>query len=296
MKATGEGKLISAGGQALIEGVLIRSKTHYAIAVRNPKGEIITTRKKIHSLADRIPILKWPILRGMLALVEMLAIGTKALAYSANIAAEQEQDSSWWQLALSLTLGIAFALALFKYVPLLIATVAAKYSSTIAASSILFALIDGVVKIATFVLYIVCLSLSKDIRRVFSYHGAEHQAVHCYEQRVPLTPKNLATFPTMHARCGTSYILYVLLLSILAYAFLPNSLSIWAKYSYRILLLPLIAGIAYEVLKLAAKFQHNIIFKMLSWPGIALQKITTQPSDAKQREVAIVALRKALPL
>lgn len=296
MKATAEGKLISAGGQALIEGVLIRSKTHYAIAVRTPKGKIITTKKSIHSLADKIPMLKWPVFRGVLSLVEMLIIGTKALAYSANIATDQEEESSGWQLTLSLLFGVAFALVLFKYLPLLIATGVAKFSTAVATSSILFALIDGVVKILIFVLYIICLSFSKDIRRVFAYHGAEHQAVHCYEHRLSLTPQNLGKFPTMHARCGTSYLLYVLLLSILVYALLPNSLSIWVKYGYRILLLPFIAGIAYEVLKLAAKFQNNLIFKMLSWPGIALQKITTQPSDAKQREVAIAAMEKALAI
>ena len=289
-------KLISAGGQALIEGVLIRSKSHYATAVRNPKGKILLQRKQIHSLADRFPVLPWPILRGILSLGEMLIIGTKALAYSANIAAEEEEEGNWWQLALSLVVGIGFALVLFKYLPLLIATRIAKISTAVAQSSILFALIDGVTKIVIFLLYVIMLSFSKDIRRVFSYHGAEHQAVHCYERRLSLTPNNLGKFPTMHPRCGTSYIFYVLLLSILVYAFLPNSLSIWAKYGYRLLLLPLIAGVSYELLKFAAKFQKNLFFRMLSWPGIALQRITTQPSDAKQREVAIAAMRKALQI
>ena len=226
----------------------------------------------------------------------MLIIGTKALAYSANIAAEEEEEGNWWQLALSLVVGIGFALVLFKYLPLLIATRIAKISTAVAQSSILFALIDGVTKIVIFLLYVIMLSFSKDIRRVFSYHGAEHQAVHCYERRLSLTPNNLGKFPTMHPRCGTSYIFYVLLLSILVYAFLPNSLSIWAKYGYRLLLLPLIAGVSYELLKFAAKFQKNLFFRMLSWPGIALQRITTQPSDAKQREVAIAAMRKALQI
>ena len=287
-----EQKLISAGGQALIEGVLIRTKTHYAIAVRSPKGKIITTRKKI--LTHDLSILKWPIIRGIVALIEMLTIGTKALGYSANIAAESEDEGNWWQALLSILLGIVFALVLFKYVPLLITNSAAKYSPQLAQSGFLFALLEGAIKILIFVLYIVALSFSKEIRRVFAYHGAEHQAVHCYEHRLSLTPKNLGKFPTMHARCGTSYLLFVLILSILAYALLSNELSLWEKYTYRILLLPLIAGVAYEVLKLAAKFQKNIIFRMLSWPGIALQRITTQPSDMQQREVAIAAMKSAL--
>lgn len=289
-------KLISAGGQALIEGVLIRSKSYYATAVRNPKGKILLQRKQIRSLADRFPPFRWPILRGILSLGEMLVIGTKALAYSANIAAEEEGEGNSWQLVLSLIIGIVFALVLFKYLPLLITTLITKISTAVAQSSILFALIDGITKILIFLLYVIVLSFSKDIRRVFSYHGAEHQAVHCYEHRLSLTPNNLGKFPTMHPRCGTSYIFYVLLLSILAYAFLPNSLSIWQKYAYRLLLLPLIAGVAYEVLKFSAKFQQHLFFRMLSWPGIALQRITTQPSDTKQREVAIAAMRKALAI
>lgn len=289
-----EAKLISAGGQALIEGVMIRTKSHYALAVRNPKGKIQTVRKAINSLADRYAILRWPIFRGIISLGEMLVIGTKALGYSASIAAGEEEEGSDWQVALSLIIGIAFALVLFKYLPLLIATWVAKFIPAVAAHSSLFALIDGLVKIVLFVLYIFALSFSKDIRRVFAYHGAEHQAVHCYEHRKPLTSQNLGKYPTMHPRCGTSYLLYVLLLSIFVYALLPNTLSIWAKYGYRLLLLPLIAGIAYEVLKIAAKFQQNILFRMLSWPGIALQHITTQPSDTKQREVAIAAMKKAL--
>src|SRR3989344_388233 len=147
-----ESKLISAGGQALIEGVLIRAKSQYAIAVRNPKGKIITTLTKINPI--KFPILKWPIIRGMVALIEMLIIGTKALAYSASIASGEEEEGSWWQLVLSLLLGIGFALVLFKYVPLVVATWASHASSSIAKSSFLFALIDGLVKVALFVLYV----------------------------------------------------------------------------------------------------------------------------------------------
>ncbi|MBI1969631.1 DUF1385 domain-containing protein [Candidatus Woesearchaeota archaeon] len=287
--------LISAGGQAVIEGVMMRSQDRYAIAVRKKDGSIKVRQQTIDSLAKKYPLLQWPFLRGIHALCQMLLIGMRALTYSANEAAEEEdQEIHTWELVFSILLVLVFALFFFKFLPLLVARYFETHFPLVEKSALLFSLIDGLVKILFFFLYLIIISLSKDVQRVFAYHGAEHKAVYCYEHRRALTVKNVRAFRTMHPRCGTSFILYVLLLSIFLYAFLPNHLSFAWKYFWRILLLPVIAGISYEVLKISAKFQHQLFFRILTLPGLALQKITTKEPDHKQMKVAIAALKRVI--
>lgn len=292
---SGKEKLISAGGQAVIEGVMMRNKHHLAIAVRKPTGRISLRTERIHSVSDTIPVLGWPFFRGIIAMIEMMVIGVRGLNYSANESlGEEEEEMSPFQVGVSLVLAIGFAIVLFKFLPLLLAQFIRNVFPVVKNSYILFNLADGIIKIALFVLYIACISLMKDVRRLFMYHGAEHAAVNCYEARKPLTPSNVLQYTTIHPRCGTSFILIVLILSVFIYTFIPQGYSFWAKLGLRVLLLPVIAGIAYEVLRLAGKYRGSVFMKVVSWPGMMVQRMTTRRFDAKQAEVAIKALRAVL--
>ncbi len=288
-------KLISAGGQAVIEGVMMRSKHHLSIAVRKPDGKISLRTERIRSLSDRLPFLGWPFFRGIIAMIEMMVIGVRGLNYSASESTgEDEEEMTPWQVTLSLILALGFAILLFKFLPLLFAQLIQDAFPIIKASYVLFNLLDGVIKITLFLLYIVCISLMKDVRRLFMYHGAEHAAVNCYEAKQALTPKNVLKHSAIHPRCGTSFILIVLILSVFIYTFIPQGYSFWAKLGLRILLLPAIAGLAYEVLRLAGKYRGSWLMKIVSLPGMLVQRLTTRRFDGKQAEVAITALREVL--
>lgn len=296
MTATsGKEKLISAGGQAVIEGVMMRNKHHLAIAVRKPTGKISLRTERIHSISDTISFLGWPFCRGIIAMIEMMVIGVRALNYSANESlGEEEEEMTPFQVGISIALAIGFAILLFKFLPLLLAQLIRNAFPFVKSNYLLFNLADGIIKIALFVLYIGCISLMKDVRRLFMYHGAEHAAVNCYEARKKLTPGNVLRYTTIHPRCGTSFILIVLILSVFVYTFIPQGYSFWTKLGLRVLLLPVIAGIAYEVLRLAGKYRESVFMKIVSWPGMMVQRLTTRRFDAKQAEVAIKALQAVL--
>ena len=290
-------KPISAGGQAVIEGVMMRSPHHAAVAVRDPKGRIQLKKIKFTPPTKRPKLLQLPVVRGMAALVEMMVIGIKALTWSADIAVgEEEEKMSFWDMVWSLGFAIGFALLFFKFLPLLIAQLAGKMFPIVVMNGFLFSLIEGIAKLALFFGYLAVISLSKDAQRLFSYHGAEHMAVHCYESKKPLTIKNVKRYKTMHPRCGTSFILFVFLISIILYAFIPHEFTIWGMYAYRILLLPIIAGLSYEVLKYSAKHTGNPIFRLVTLPGIWFQYLTTKRPDDKQIQVAIKAMKEVLKL
>ena len=248
-------KVLSMGGQAVIEGVMIRSAKKITIAVRKPNGKIAVKTDTLHSLSEQYSFLRWPFFRGILGLVEMLVIGMKALNYSANISLDEEEEKlTPFHIAVTLLLGIAFAIVLFKFLPLLFSQILQKYSLTVQNNYFLFNLSDGVFRIILFVLYLYLISFAAEVKRLFMYHGAEHMAVHCYEARKKLTIQNVNAYHPEHPRCGTSFILIVFLLSILIYSFIPSSFSFWEKFGFRIALLPVVAGISYEILKLAGKF------------------------------------------
>lgn len=279
------------GGQAVIEGVLMRNKNKIAIAVRKANSKIKIKKDKI-----KTPNKFWkiPFIRGMYSLYETLVIGIKALNYSANEALEEEdgKELSTWHLVLTLIVSVALALVIFKLLPLGIAQFLSKFNDVLK-NNIVFNLIEGFFKALIFVLYILIISFWKDVRTLFQYHGAEHKTVNCYEAKGKLIPKNVKKYSTIHQRCGTSFIVYVILISIVVYSFIPNMAFGW-KYLWRILLLPVIAGISYELLKLSGKFKDNKLLYFLSVPGMLIQKLTTAEPDNKQVEVAIKALKSTI--
>lgn len=269
------------GGQALIEGVLMRNKNLIGIAVRKPDGKIKTKTEKLNFLNRLKKII---FIRGIIVLVETLYVGTKALIYSANEAGnEKEEKINKKEVFLSLFLSVIFALGFFVFLPLYL-------TKLIVSSGILFNIIDGFIRIFIFVLYIIIISFMKDIKRVFQYHGAEHMAVHCYENKDKLNIENCRKYSTVHPRCGTNFLFIVLILSILIFS-LITSRSFLIKIFSRIVLIPVIASVSYEFLKLGAKFKNNLFLKILTKPGLLLQKITTRNPEKDQIEVAISALK-----
>lgn len=276
------------GGQAVIERVMMRSASKMAVAVRNPKGKVVVKTEKLSLVSEKLK--KWLFLRGIVSLVEILAHGVKTLNYSADIASgeSKKKKTNWFTITLLLVFSLGLALLIFKFLPLLVAQwVNPK-------SNVLFNLIDGGVKLLIFILYVYSISFMKDVRRVFSYHGAEHKAVNCYEAKGKLTVENAKKYSTLNPRCGTSFIMVVIVISILAYVFIPKTAPFMYKLLYRILLLPLIAGVSYEVLKISAKYEDSFFFHLFGKPGLWIQCITTREPDKKQLEVALVALKKVI--
>ncbi|MDD4877527.1 MAG: DUF1385 domain-containing protein [Candidatus Nanoarchaeia archaeon] len=280
----------AVGGQAVIEGVMMRNGNKVSVAVRKGK-KIIVKKQKIKSITARKPW-KYPLFRGVAVLFESLSTGIKTLNWSAQIAAgEDEKDESAWAFIIAAIIATAFALVIFKLIPLGIAQFLSKFGLD---SRISFNLVEGIAKIVILVAYIWAIGRMKDVKRLFQYHGAEHKAVNCYEAKKSLTVANAMKFSPIHPRCGSSFILFVLLISIAVYIFVPMNFSFGLKYLLRIALLPLIAGIAYEVLKLSAKYQKNLLVRVLMKPGLALQGLTTKEPDKKQMEVSIKALKAVL--
>ena len=299
-------KKIQIGGQAVIEGVMMRGPEYIATAIRRKDGSIDIQKKPFVSITKTHPIYKRPIIRGFVSLIEMLKIGINTLNYSADAyekdhleeTSEHDTSKKTNKIGEYLTLIFAFALALllFGLVPYLLTSL-----MKIEESNILFNLFAGLIRIVFFVIYVYCISLWKDIKRVFEYHGAEHKAVFAYEQKAPLTVDSVRNFTTIHPRCGTSFMFFVLLVSILVFSvidmivatywFRPGALI---RFLYHLPFIPIISGISYEFLKLSEKKANNIFVKIFTYPGMSLQKITTQPPDDSQIEIAIVALKEAL--
>ncbi|MFC2136321.1 DUF1385 domain-containing protein [Bacteroidota bacterium] len=285
-------KKIVMGGQAVIEGVLMRAPNHYAVAVRKSNKKITVMTKKFISYTKRNRFFGLPFVRGIVVLIETVGIGSKALTYSANESVDEKEDElTKSELVFTLVISILAALLIFKFIPLLLANL---FSKSLGLNNFWFNLADGLIKIGMFVLYLWVISLMKDVQRMFEYHGAEHMAVHCYESKKKLTVENVRKFKTMHPRCGTEFLLLVLIISILFYMFIPLGANFWTKYVIRILLLPVIAGFSYEVLRISGKHYDNWFFKVISAPGMMLQKITTKKPSNDQIAVAIKSLQAAL--
>lgn len=291
------------GGQAVIEGVMIRSKHNIVTAVRK-KGKIIYKKDKIKKKPKFLQLF---FIRGIVNLIEMLVIGIKTLNWSASQQTEEEEELSNWAIGVTLIIAFIFAIALFLLLPYILTYLIGIRETQ---NPVWFNVIDGIIKVGILVLYIYLISLLKDIRRVFQYHGAEHKAVFCYEDGKKLTVENAKKYSTLHPRCGTAFLLIVIILGIFLFSFIP----IIAKARYpdiddvswplrrvilftaRILLLPIIAGFAYEILKFGAKHQNNPIFRALTLPGLWIQKITTKQPSRKQLEVGLAALKKVVEL
>ncbi len=277
------------GGQAVIKGVMMRGPGYTATAVREPAGTIVVQKEATKSIADTYPILKKPFLRGCVALYESLVIGMKALSFSAKAAGDEEEEMSNSEIAITMVISTLFAIAVFLALP----TFIVKFIPGVQDNHIVLNLIEGVIRLVLFLLYIWGIGLTKDIQRVFQYHGAEHKTIHTYELDLPLTVENVRQQSRLHARCGTNFLLIVMVVSIFVFAFLgwPNLLE---RIVSRVLLMPVVAGIAYEVIRLAGRSEHSFV-KAIIKPGLVLQYMTTREPEDDQIEVAIRALEEVRP-
>lgn len=283
------GKHLMVGGQAVIEGVMMRGAGKVATAVREPSGKVTVAVREVTSFGDRYPVFKQPFLRGIVALGESLALGMRALAYSAQMAGEEGEQLSDGELAGTMAFAFLMAVVLFVAIP----TGAAKFFHTLTEEPMLLNLMEGGLRLLIFLGYIGAIARMKDIYRVFQYHGAEHKTIHAYEAGGPLTVENVQRFSRLHPRCGTSFLLIVMLVSILVFAFLgwPDLVT---RIVSRILLLPVVAGISYEIIRLAGRSSSPLLHTALQ-PGLWLQKLTTNPPADEMVEVAIASLAAVLP-
>jgi len=275
---------VSIGGQAVIEGVMMRGPGMIATAVREPSGEIIIKKEPFTPVNDRYPILKKPMLRGVVALVESLVQGLKALSFSAQAAGEEGEELSNKEIALTMVFSLGLAIVLFVIIP----TYTAKYIHSAITDPRLLNLMEGVLRLSIFLVYITAISRMKDIRRVFEYHGAEHKTIHAYEAGVPLDVEHVRTYTTLHPRCGTNFLLIVMIVSIIMFAFLGWP-ELWIRIVSRIILMPVVAGLAYEIIRFAGKSEAAWV-RVAIMPGLLLQKLTTREPSDDQLEVAIKAL------
>ncbi len=280
------------GGQAVIEGVMMRGVDHWSLAVRKPDESIGVRDFPLVSWMVRYPYLKVPVVRGVVALVESLAIGVRALTMSANESlGEEEEELSKKEIAVTLVVALGFAIALFFLAPLFLTGLLDRWLG----EGFLFWLVEGVVRVAIFVVYIVVVTQLPDLRRVFEYHGAEHMSIHALEHGEPLTPDAVGKYRTLHLRCGTSFLLVVLVVSIFVFAAVGRPAWYWLVLS-RIVLIPLIAGISYEIIKWAGRHESSAFVRAIMWPGLAMQWLTTRQPDRAQIEVAIAALERIVDL
>ncbi|MBC8213459.1 MAG: DUF1385 domain-containing protein [Candidatus Marinimicrobia bacterium] len=289
---------ILVGGQAVIEGVMMRVPGAYATAVRNPENEIQIDRHEFESIVERKPHLKKPILRGIVQLFEAMKIGFKTLQWSAEITYPEEKEKSGNKLTeiASTIFAIGLAIGLFFVAPIGLTTWLFDKNN----EPFYFNIISGGVRIAFFLIYLILISLMKDVKRLFQYHGAEHQTIYAFESGNNLEISEAKRHPTQHPRCGTSFIFILLIVAILTFAVIDSfmmlfvkDIQVWMRLLIHLPMVPLVSGFGYEVLKLTAKYRKNILFRMFAMPGIWLQYITTKQPDDEQLEVAIKALQSA---
>jgi len=279
------------GGQAVLEGVMMRGKDTWALAVRRPNAEIYVEENKVKGLAGKYPLFRKPLFRGVAALSEAMSIGVRALTVSANQALEEEEKLSTKQMALSMTIAFVMFIGLFIILP----AIGVNFFSKKIHTSLVYNLFEGVVRVTIFVGYLVGISFVKEIRRVFMYHGAEHKTIAAYEAGEPvLEPGAVDKYSTLHVRCGTNFLIIVMLLTVFIFSFFGRP-AIWLRIVERIIAIPLLAGVSYEALRLGANRGSNPIVRVLMKPGLWLQKITTRPPTDDQIEVAIRAFEAVLP-
>ncbi len=279
------------GGQAVIEGVMMRGKEWQAIACRKPDGEIVVKTEKPKSIIRKFPFLKWPFLRGVVSLIESLIVGMQAITWSANqaLGEEEEEQLSIWEMLFSIVLAFGMAILLFVVLPAGVV----KLVEDFVRSNLILNLIEGLVKASAFIGYILVISLMKDIRRIFEYHGAEHVTIHTYENGEELTVQNARKYSPLHPRCGTNFLFIVIIISIIFFSFFGRP-PFLQRVLYHLALLPIIAGTAYEVLKKAGAEKVNPIIYIVARPGIWLQKLTTRVPSDDEVEVAIASLEAVL--
>ena len=291
------------GGQAVIEGVMMRAPSSYCIAVRKPDGEVVTEEGDAARLSDKSKFWALPVVRGVGTLYQSMSLGMKALNFSAQHAVEEEADGSGqtkkpaevpgWMLALNVVLSLGFFIFLYKFLPLL-ATGQIQARVPWLDNQVGFSVVEGVIRLSIFLSFLFVLSRTKDIRRVFQYHGAEHKVVFNHESGKPVDVPTAQSFVTWHPRCGTSFLMVVMVVSIVVYAFVPMQ-GFGFQFAARLALLPVIAGLSYEVIRLAAR-RSNGLLRAFTAPGLWLQRITTKPPADDQVEIAIRALDGAMTL
>ncbi len=284
------------GGQAVIEGVMMRSLTGYSVAVRQPDGGVSIRKEKLVSVTTKYPFLKIPVLRGSVVLIQSLILGMRALNYSASVSSageDGEPEMSNWAIAGSMAMAMVLGVGLFILAPLGLTNLIRHYLLP-DMGNFAYNAIDGVIRAVFFFVYVWSISLMDDIKRVFQYHGAEHKTVYTYEANEDLTVENARLKSTLHPRCGTSFLLFVMAISILVFSLIPATAAFVLKFGARVVLIPLIAGLAYEVIRYSARHLANPVCKVLIRPGLWLQRITTKEPDDKQLEIALIALKEAL--
>ena len=280
------------GGQAVIEGVMIRGRQHFSLAVRRTDGQIETLSEPLGQIYTG-KLRQFPLIRGILVLIETLSLGIKALNKSASIAVEDQtqgrEEVSKWMMAVVIAFSLALGIGFFFLTPLF----ATRPLEDVISSDPLVNLIEGVIRLALLVGYIGLIGLMPDIRRVFAYHGAEHMAVHTHEAGLPLDVEHVRRFPTAHPRCGTAFLLTVAVVAVIVFAFLGRD-PLWWLIASRVLFIPVIAALSYEVIRFSGAHRHNPLTQLITIPGLTLQKLTTRQPDDSQIEVAIMAMDTAL--
>ena len=297
---SGEETLV--GGQAVLEGVMMRSPHAWCTCVRKPDGTVVHSESPLAKVSEKYPLFKYPVLRGIGVLGQAMWLGVKALQYSAEVAIDADQaalpqeerkEIPAWVMWLNLAVSFVLFILMYKFIPLLLTSRLELVYPTLH-GRIAFNLVDGLIRIAMLIGFMWALSFVKDIHRTFEYHGAEHRVVFNFESGQPVTVENAQRFVTWHPRCGTSFLIVVMMVSIAVYTVLPGT-GFAVKLAWRIVMLPLIAGLSYEVIRLAARRRTSLL-ATLTAPGLWLQRITTQPPAADQTEVAILALEGAMEL
>lgn len=291
---------VQVGGQAVIEGVMMRAQDRYSVAVRRRDGSIFVRVRPFNSLIKKYKLFALPLIRGAVVLIESLVLGVQSLTFSGDVAVEDEKgergkkksEKGFWSkawLVLTMLFSFAVGLFIFFYIPLLLTEWLG------ANSGFMFNLIDGIIRMAIFLIYLLLITLMKDIKRIFEYHGAEHKSIFTFENQMDLTPKLAKAMSRFHPRCGTSFLLFVMLVSIGVFMFLGKPETVDERL-LRLAFIPLIGGISYELIRFSGKHPDNAFWRPFILPGLWLQKLTTKEPDESQLEVALVALKCALNL
>ena len=280
---------LAVGVQAVIEGVMMRDAHRTATAVRLPNGEIDVETRMVSSIRDRYPVLNLPLIRGSVIMVESLIIGMRALSFSAQAAGEEDEQMTKKEIAMTILFALVLASILFIVIPTGAAHLAAAYTD----DPIVFNLIEGGIRLMVFLLYIWGISFMGGIRRVFQYHGAEHKTIHCYEAGEALTVENVQKFPRLHPRCGTNFLLIVMVVAIVFHVFFGWP-DLWLRILSRLALLPVVAGVSYEIIRFAGRSENHFVHILIT-PGLWLQYLTTRPPADEMVEVAIESLKAVLP-
>jgi uncharacterized protein YqhQ len=287
---------LRVGGQAVIEGVMMRSPSSMAVAVRRPSGEIVVKRERLDFFSEKKFFSKLPLVRGVINLLSALVLGMKALNFSANQSLEAEQEVSSWTMGFIFTFALCFGIFLFFLIPLFLTKWLRFTIPMVSTSGIFFNLVDGMIRLMIFLAYLWGISLFKEVRRIFQYHGAEHKSIFAFESGEVLAADRIRAFSYLHPRCGTSFLLIVMVVSILVFALIPHQIAFGYKVASRVVLIPLIAGLAYEIIRFADQKRERKTIQYFIKPGLWLQRLTAREPSEDQIEVALRALQEVLEL